>query len=159
MEITDFQVGIPYFIGSLRLAIGTIAKYQHLNTSNVIDSVELTYSGKAVDVSMQLKVNTDLHGYSNWLMSNKLLPQGIVNIEMTFCVGTTLSALTSRSMATLNKEHRQVGNYTLLRAFPQKLVDVMEEAYLPTDRIHISVEDLQMNKVSFIQLSFECVVC
>lgn len=147
MEMMDYHVGIPYFVGSLRLVIASIMKQQSSQVPTAVNSIELCYGGKALTVSVSLKVNSEVLGYTDWLNAQKLITNGSINVDLKLALCSTLSPLSYRTIASLNKDYKDLGEYLWIRSYPQRLIDVMEEMYLPTDRIHISVDDLQINKV------------
>ncbi len=155
VDLYHLKYGVPLAIGSVKVSL---VEQKNENTDNSSspdgqvknDSIDLSAVGVMKQVSIILRSNPVIRGFKDIFNRINKSNTAPITVEIHVGVQSTITTITYKDIKEISIGESRPSKLScnLLRPYPQRMLDAMQEFYLPVDRLHLVVEDLQLNKVS-----------
>ncbi len=155
VDLYHLKYGVPLAIGSVKVSL---VEQKNENTDNSSspdgqvknDSIDLSAVGVMKQVSIILRSNPVIRGFKDIFNRINKINTTPITVEIQVGVQSTITTITYKDIKEISIGESRPSKLScnLLRPYPQRMLDAMQEFYLPVDRLHLVVEDLQLNKVS-----------
>ncbi len=157
VDLYHLKYGVPLAIGSVKVSLveqktengdSSSSPDEQMQVKN--DSIDLSAVGVNKQVSIILRSNPVIRGFKDIFNRINKINTTPITVEIQVGVQSTITTITYKDIKEISiGESRPLkSSCNLLRPYPQRMLDAMQEFYLPVDRLHLVVEDLQLNKVS-----------